>query len=113
MTATLIIVAVVSAALGGGLVMLIKMQASTQWSNKEFDGTMFIGIILIAFCGTLLGTYLKESFALLETTKTALDLFENLFMIIVGYLFKKAVDVANGAVGGNTKSWTDPKENTE
>ena len=39
-------------------------------------------------------TFIKEAFANLETTKKIFDIFENVFMIIVGYLFKKAVDAA-------------------
>ena len=95
----IIIAGIVGIALGITLAIIGKLQLSANWSNKEFDGTMFIFIIAMAFCGTMLGTYLKESFATLETTKLALDMFENLFMIITGYLFKKAVDSA--ASGGN------------
>ena len=86
-------------AVGGIIVIFAKLQLSTNWSNKEFDGTMFIGSMLLAYMGTLLGTYLKPSFAALETTKMAFDTFENLFMIIVGYLFKKAVDMVQTGVG--------------
>lgn len=94
-----ILVALAGAMLGGAIVIFSKLQFSAGWSNKEFDGTMFIAVILIAFCGTMVGTYVKESFAKLETTKMALDIFENIFMIIVGYLFKKAVDAERN--GGN------------
>ena len=81
---------------GVALVLLFKLQVSTGWSNKQFDGTMFIAIVGIAFSFTLVGTFVKESFAKLETTKQILDIFENLFMIIVGYLFKQAVDATGG-----------------
>ena len=80
---------------GAAIVILAKV--GQNWSNTELDGTMFIAIILIAFCATILGTYLKDSFAMLETTKMALDIFENIFMIIAGYLFKKANDIVKGA----------------
>ena len=105
MLVSLILSALVGAALGAGIVIILKLNFSAGWSNKEFDGTMFIGLILLSFMGTMLGTYFKESFAKLETTKMALDIFENLFMIIVGYLFKKAVDSVsgNGSTGETTK----------
>lgn len=89
---------------GAAVVVIGKFQLSSNWSNREFDGTMFIFIISIAFCGTMVGTYLKEEFATLETTKAALDLFENLFMIITGYLFKKAADASLGGGNGGQKS---------
>ena len=96
----IVIAGIVGIGIGVAIAIIGKMQVSGKWSNTEFDGTMFIFIISIAFCFTLLGTYLKEEFAKLETTKVALDLFENLFMIIVGYLFKKAV----GNNGGGNKN---------
>ena len=99
MLVSLILAAVVGAALGACVVIMLKLNFSAGWSNKEFDGTMFIGLILLSFMGTMLGTYFKESFAKLETTKMALDIFENLFMIIVGYLFKKAVDAVSPSNG--------------
>ena len=92
MIVSLILAAIVGAAIGAIIVVILKLNFNAGWSNKEFDGTMFIGLILFSFMGTMAGTYVKESFAKLETTKMALDIFENLFMIIVGYLFKKAVD---------------------
>ena len=101
MIAYYILAGIIGAIVGGGIVIFAKFQVSAGWSNKEFDGTMFIAVILFAFCATMLGTYVKESFAKLETTKMALDIFENLFMIIVGYLFKKAVDaVMSDGKGG-------------
>lgn len=101
---SIILAAIVGAAIGAVLVIVAKLNFSTGWSNKEFDGTMFIGMMLLAYIGTLFGTYLNPAFAALETTKMAFDTFENLFMIIVGYLFKKAVDtVASGTGSGGVK----------
>ena len=100
MIAQYIIIGLVGVIIGVVATIISKLQLSANWSNKEFDGTMFIFVILMAFCGTMLGTYLKESFAGLESTKAALDLFENLFMIVVGYLFKKAADAVVGGNGG-------------
>lgn len=70
-----------------------------NWTNKEFDGTMFIGMMLVAFIMSVIFTFIKPEFADLTTTEKIFEIFENLFMIIVGYLFKKAVDaaVANGS----------------
>ena len=99
----LILAAIVGIGIGITIAIIGKMQVSGKWSNTEFDGTMFIFIISIAFCFTLLGTFLKKEFAALETTKTALDLFENLFMIIVGYLFKKAVNGNGNSNAGGVK----------
>jgi len=95
----LILTAIVGVAIGASIVIIAKLNFNANWSNREFDGTMFIALICLAFIGTMLGTYLKDSFAQLETTKEALGLFENLFMIITGYLFKKAVDAASGNGG--------------
>ena len=96
----ILLAGIVGIGIGAVVVVISKFQLSANWSNKEFDGTMFIFVISLAFCGTMLGTYLKESFAALETTKVALDLFENLFMIITGYLFKKAADSASAGRNG-------------
>ena len=85
---------VVGIAAGVIIAIVGKFNMSGNWSNKEFDGTMFIAIILLAFCGSVLGTYLNPEFAQLTTTEKLFDIFENVFMIIVGYLFKKAVDAA-------------------
>ena len=97
--ANVILTLIIGIAVGAAIVVIIKLNFNAGWSNKEFDGTMFIGLICLAFIGTLCGTYFKEPFAKLETTKAAIDLFENLFMIITGYLFKKAVDAASGNDG--------------
>ena len=96
-----ILIGLMGVAVGVSIVLIAKLNVNAGWSNKEFDGTMFIALICLAFIGTMAGTYFKESFAQLETTKAAIDLFENLFMIITGYLFKKAVD--NAAATGGTK----------
>ena len=95
----LILAVIIGVGVGATIVILAKLQFSAGWSNREFDGTMFIGSMLLAWTLTLLGTFLKPSFAALETTKMAFDTFENLFMIIVGYLFKKAVDTVQNSIG--------------
>lgn len=95
----LILTGIIGIAIGAAIVIISKLNFNANWSNREFDGTMFIGLICLAFIGTMLGTYLKEPFAALDTTKEAMGLFENLFMIITGYLFKKAVDAVNGNDG--------------
>ena len=75
-----------------------------QLTNKEFDGTMFIAALLFCFAATVLFTFLKPEFAALSTTEKAFEIFENLFMIIVGYLFKKAVDSASNGSNGDDNS---------
>ena len=93
-----LLTAIIGVALGAGIVIIAKLNLNAGWTNKEFDGTLFISVILFAFVLTMIGTYIKESFASLETTQSALDIYENLFMIIVGYLFKKAADAtSNGS----------------
>ena len=65
-----------------------------NWSNKEFDGTMFIAFILIAFVMSIVFTFINPAFAELSTTLKVFEIIKDILLIIVGYLFKKAVDGA-------------------
>ena len=65
------------------------------WSNKEFDGTMFIGVMLLCFLLSIIFTYINPEFAKLTTTQKVFEIIEKLFFIIVGYLFRKASE-SNG-----------------
>lgn len=61
-------------------------------NNKEFDGTMFIGTICIAFITMLILTYRSSEFATAPTTLKVIEIIKDIFLIIAGFLFKRAAD---------------------
>ena len=61
-----------------------------KWSNKEWDGTIFIISMVIAFLSIIILTYKSKEFAALESTKLILEIVKGMFFFMAGYLFKRA-----------------------
>ena len=71
------------------------------WSNREFDGTLLIIVISIAYLGVSIGTYFKPEFAKLDTTTQILQIAKDLLIFMAGYTFKNATGIVSEARGGN------------
>ena len=77
--------------------------ADAGWSNREFDGTLLIIVISIAYLGVSIGTYFKPEFAKLDTTTQILQIAKDLLIFMAGYTFKNATGIVSEARGGNGK----------
>ena len=100
---TIILTLIIGFAIGAVAATVRKYEIATGWTNKELDGTMFIAGMILAFFASIIFTFIKPEFAELATTEKFLEILENLFMIIVGYLFKKATDSVQGNGGNRTQ----------
>ena len=91
--------------IGGGTVIgylvasVRKNSDENNWTNKEFDGTVFVFTVAIAFLVMIILTYLKPEFAREPTSIKILEIIKDLSLIIAGALFKRAADAltANGS----------------
>lgn len=72
-----------------------------KWTNKEWDGTMFIGTICVAFIIMLVFTYRSAEFATAPTTLKVIEIIKDIFLIIAGFLFKRAADAYEEQKNGN------------
>ena len=57
--------------------------------NKEFDGTVFLAVMLISFYTVIWMVYLKPEFATSEGGTIILEIIKAMFLVMVGYLFRK------------------------
>lgn len=67
-----------------------------RWSNKEWDGSIFLAGMVAAFILMIVLTYRNQDFAALETSQKILEIIKDMFIFMAGYLFKKAVDTLGG-----------------
>lgn len=63
-----------------------------NWTNKEWDGTIFMIGMIIAFLGTIYLTYKNPSFAAQPTTENVLDIIKTMLTFAAGFIFKSALD---------------------
>ena len=74
-----------------------------NWTNKEWDGTIFMLLILVAFIATIVMTYRNPDFAQLPTTDKVLDIIKTMLTFAAGFIFKNAINALtrNGNSGEN------------
>ena len=58
-------------------------------SNKEFDGTVFLAVMLVSFYTVIWMVYLKPEFATSQGGTIILEIIKAMFLVMVGYLFRK------------------------
>lgn len=59
-------------------------------NNKEFDGTLFIGVMLLAFLTMIVLSFINKDFAASEMSKNIMEIINAMFLVIIGYLFRKS-----------------------
>ena len=87
-----LIIAIACIGVGFAIAKFFTGSQTSNWSNKELDGTVFISAILTAFLMMIVMTYTKPEFADAPTSVKIMEIIKDVFLIIVGYLFKKSAD---------------------
>ena len=88
-----ILIALISIVVGVTIGRLIKRSGDSplhNWSNKEFDGTVFICVILVAFIMQIIFGYIDQEYAKSQASLDINEIIKSMFLVIVGYLFRKS-----------------------
>ena len=100
------------AAIGYLVASVRKNSNDSNWTNKEFDGTVFVFTVAIAFLVMIILTYLKPEFAREPTSLKILEIIKDLSLIIAGALFKRAADALTSN-GGRIITQANPADQKE